>query len=99
MKEYVSDNFHVTTSGFFLYPPLLCLLLVVEAECVMFAVDYLYSRNEQGKAFLDRAPLSLADREEPHGNAERLLGFVAEPEPAGRARRLATTRTPPGEGG
>jgi uncharacterized protein len=75
VKEYFSDNFHVTTSGFFSYPPLLCLLLVVGAERVMFAVDYLYSRNEQGKAFLDRAPLSLADREEPHGNAERLLGL------------------------
>jgi len=74
MKEYFTANFHVTTSGFFSYPPLLCLLLVVGSDRVMFAVDYPYSSNQEGRRFLDGAPLSTADREKiAHANAERLL--------------------------
>jgi predicted TIM-barrel fold metal-dependent hydrolase len=76
VKEYFTENFHVTTSGFFSCPPLICLLLVVGADRVLFAVDYPYSSNEEGRAFLDGAPVSQADREKiGHANAERLLGL------------------------
>jgi len=76
VKAYFTENFHVTTSGFFSNAPLLCLLLVVGADRVMFAVDYPYSSNEEGRAFLDGAPLSPEDREKiAHLNAERLLGL------------------------
>ena len=76
VKEYFTENFHVTTSGFFSYPPLICLLLVIGADRVLFAVDYPYSSNKEGRAFLEGAPVSPADREKiAHTNAERLLGI------------------------
>ncbi|MGA2321354.1 MAG: amidohydrolase family protein [Solirubrobacteraceae bacterium] len=74
LEDYMAENFHVTTSGMFTYPPLLCLLLVLGAERVMFSVDYPYPSNEEGRAFLLGAPISAADKEKiAHGNAKRLL--------------------------
>lgn len=74
LEIYVAENFHVTTSGMFTYPPLLCLLLVLGADRVMFSVDYPYSSNEQGRDFLLDAPISTTDKEKiAHTNAERLL--------------------------
>lgn len=76
LEQYVTDHLHFTTSGLFTYPPLLCLLLVVGADKVMFAVDYPYSDNELGRDFLLGAPISPEDKEKiAHGNAERLLGL------------------------
>jgi predicted TIM-barrel fold metal-dependent hydrolase len=73
--EYFRENFYITTSGYFTDPPLLCALMVLGADRILFSVDYPFSSNEQGRAFLDRAPVSEADREKiAHGNAERLLG-------------------------
>jgi len=70
------EHFYVTTSGMFTYPPLLCLLLVVGADRVIFSVDYPYSAAKEGRAFIDAAPMSPADRDKiAHGNAERLLGM------------------------
>ena len=74
LEDYLAENFHVTTSGMFTYPPLLCLLLVLGADRVMFSVDYPYSSNEEGRDFLLAAPISAADKEKiAYGNAERLL--------------------------
>jgi predicted TIM-barrel fold metal-dependent hydrolase len=76
VKDYFTQNFYVTTSGFFAYPPLLCLLLTVGADRVLFAVDYPYSSNREGRAFLEGAPISAADLGKiAHANAERLLGL------------------------
>jgi len=72
--EYFQENFYITTSGYFTDPPLLCALMVLGADRIMFSVDYPFSDNAAGRAFLDRAPISAADRERiAHGNAERLL--------------------------
>jgi len=74
LERYLAEHFYFTTSGFFTYPPLLCLLLTVGADRVMFSVDYPYSSNEEGRAFLEAAPISAADRKKlAHLNAERLL--------------------------
>ena len=76
LEQYLACNFHITTSGMFTCPPLLCLLETLGAERVMFSVDYPYSDNREGADFLARAPISEADRERiAHGNAERLLGL------------------------
>lgn len=76
VRDYFTQNFYVTTSGMFTNAPLICLMSVVGADRVMFAVDYPYSANEEGRAFIDAAPLSDADREKiTHLNAERLLGL------------------------
>ncbi len=74
VPDYFLQNFHITTSGFFTNPPLLLALQVMGADRIIFAVDYPYSRNEQGRAFLDNASISPADKEKiSHLNAERLL--------------------------
>ncbi|HKF75070.1 MAG TPA: amidohydrolase family protein [Candidatus Dormibacteraeota bacterium] len=74
VAEYIRENVHMTTSGFFSVPPLLNALLEVGADRVLFAVDYPFSSSAAGAAFLDAMPVSAADREKiAHGNAERLL--------------------------
>ena len=74
LPEYFRENLHLSTSGFFSVPPFLNALLEVGADRMMFAVDYPFSTNERGRAFLDAMPVSPADKEKiAHGNAERLL--------------------------
>lgn len=74
VPEYFLHNFTITTSGFFTDPPLLLALQTVGADRIIFAVDYPYSSNEQGRAFLDHAAISPADKEKiSHLNAERIL--------------------------
>ncbi|HEX9412720.1 MAG TPA: amidohydrolase family protein [Ktedonobacterales bacterium] len=74
VPDYFLRNFHITTSGFFTDPPLLLAMQVMGADRIMFSVDYPFSTNEQGRAFLDHASLSPADKEKiSHLNAERLL--------------------------
>ncbi len=76
VAEYFLEHFYVTTSGMFAYQPLLCLLLVVGADRALFSVDYPYSTNEEGRGFIEGAPISPADREKiAHLNAEHLLGL------------------------
>jgi predicted TIM-barrel fold metal-dependent hydrolase len=82
VEEYFHQHFHVTTSGFFTLPPMLCLLLEVGADRIIFSVDYPFSANEDGKAFLDQLPVSPADKEKiAHGNVDRLLSLDARPTP------------------
>ena len=74
--DYFRDHFYVTTSGYFTDAPLLCTLMVLGADRILFSVDYPFSSNGRGRAFLDGTPISEADREKiAHGNAERLLGL------------------------
>ena len=82
VAEYFQTNIWITTSGVFTHPPLQCALSVIGADRILFAVDYPYSANvehpervnEEGRRFLDTAPISPADRAKiAHRNAERLL--------------------------
>jgi uncharacterized protein len=79
VAEYFKSNIHLTTSGYFTLPPLQCALEVVGMERMMFSVDYPFSPNTRGRAFLDQAAgvLTTEDLEKlAHGNAERLLGLA-----------------------
>jgi uncharacterized protein len=72
--ETVQRHLHVTTSGYFTNPPLLCALMVLGADRLLFSVDHPYSDSAPATAFLRDAPVSPADREKiAHTNAERLL--------------------------
>ena len=76
-SEYVLANVHITTSGLFSVPPLMCALMVFGIERVMFSIDWPYAPNEDGRRLLETAPLSPADLARlAHGNAERLLGLA-----------------------
>ena len=75
-SEDILSHVHVTTSGLFTLPPLLCTLMVFGAERLMFSVDWPYAPNEPGRRLLESAPVSPGDLERiAHGNAERLLGL------------------------
>jgi predicted TIM-barrel fold metal-dependent hydrolase len=77
VSQVFQENFWVTTSAYFTFPPLLCALLVFGADRLIFSVDYPYADNVSGRRFLDSAPISSADREKiAHGNAEALLGLA-----------------------
>ncbi len=77
VAEYFHEHFHITTSGYFTAPPLLCALQVVGADRILYSVDYPFSPTEAGRRFLESLPLSPADtRKIAHQNAERLLKML-----------------------
>ncbi len=73
-SSYLRDNFYITTSGMFYQPALLCALMAMSADKILFAVDYPFSTNEQAVDFMDHTQLNEVDREKIyHLNAEKLL--------------------------
>ncbi len=76
ITDYFLTNIFITTSGYFTFPPLLCALMVLGADRIIFSVDYPFSDNQEARAFFDAIPLSLVDKEKiAHGNVEALLGI------------------------
>jgi uncharacterized protein len=76
VPEYFLRHFHLTTSGFFTNPPLWLAMQIMGTDRLLFSVDYPFSTNEQGQAFLNHASLSPEDKAKiSHLNAERLLGL------------------------
>ncbi len=75
ISAYLRENVHYTFSGFNFLPTFLDLVLEVGVDRIMFSTDHPYQPMAEGRAFLDRLPVSDADRERiAHGNAERLFG-------------------------
>lgn len=76
VSAYLRENVHYTFGGFNWTPAFLDLLLQVGADRIMFSADYPYASMDEARGFLDRLPVSPADKERiAHGNAERLLGL------------------------
>ena len=78
VADYFQSNIHCTTSGYFTLPPLRCALEVVGIDRLLFSVDYPYSPNTRGRAFLDSLPEILGTDDSAkltHRNAEHLLGL------------------------
>jgi uncharacterized protein len=76
MSSYLRENVHYTFSGFNFTPTFLDLLLQVGVDRIMFSADHPYASMVEARAFLDRLPVSVADKERiAHGNAERLFGL------------------------
>jgi len=73
-SEYLRHNLYITTSGVCSAPPLLCALLALGPEHILFGTDYPFEEMATATAFLHTAPVSEADRAKiAHLNAERLL--------------------------
>ncbi|HZZ60484.1 MAG TPA: amidohydrolase family protein [Roseiarcus sp.] len=74
VSAYLRENVHYTFSGFNFLPTFLDLMLEVGVDRIMFSTDHPYQAMAEGRAFLDRLPVSPADRKRiAHGNAERLF--------------------------
>jgi uncharacterized protein len=74
ISAYLRENFHYTFSGFNFAPAFLTLLLEMGVDRIMFSSDHPYASMAAARSFLDRLPVSPADREKiAHGNAETLL--------------------------
>ena len=73
---YLRENVHYTFSGFNYLPPFLNLLMEVGVDRIMFSADYPYASMAEARTFLERIPVSPAERERvAHRNAETLLGI------------------------
>ena len=78
VSQTIVDQVWVSTSGMFTVPPFMVLLETFGADRIVFAVDYPFLGNDGAHEFLDRLPVSPADRERiAYGNADKLLGLSA----------------------
>lgn len=76
VQDYFTDNFYVTTSGFFDHAPFAAAQIALGTDRILFSVDYPYSSNTEAREFFDHLPLSTPDKHKiAHGNSERLLGI------------------------
>lgn len=72
--EYIRDNLVVTTSGNWYEPALVCTILALGVDNIMFAADWPYEPNKTAMDFLNKVSISDIDREKiAHLNAERIL--------------------------
>jgi predicted TIM-barrel fold metal-dependent hydrolase len=75
--EYFRRNFAITTSGVESHDVLTYVVKVLGIENVMWAIDYPYQPTPPAVAFMDSAPLSVADKAKVyHKNAERIFHIV-----------------------
>jgi len=73
-REVFSSHFHITTSGNFSNPALLCCVMEMGVDRIMFSVDYPFVENRPGVEWMDTVPLSNEDREKIlNGNVKKLL--------------------------
>jgi predicted TIM-barrel fold metal-dependent hydrolase len=82
-REVWKENIWITTSGMFALPPLVCLLQTTDISHVLYSVDYPFSSNEKGLAFMEEVQKSGVLSEEDfekfaYRNAEELLGLKAK---------------------
>lgn len=75
--ECLRENLTVTTSGNFSTPSLLCTVQILGIDNVLFSVDWPYESNRVAVEFLNRLPISAADKEKiAYRNAARALGIA-----------------------
>jgi predicted TIM-barrel fold metal-dependent hydrolase len=72
--DYIRDNLIVTTSGNWYEPALVCTLLAMGADNIIFAIDWPYEANSTGMEFFNKLSINDIDKAKiAHGNAEQLL--------------------------
>jgi predicted TIM-barrel fold metal-dependent hydrolase len=74
-RDIFTSNFWITTSGFFSTPALLCCMMELGIDRILFAVDWPFvAASGPGVAWMDGAPLSAEDKVKILcGNAKKLL--------------------------
>jgi predicted TIM-barrel fold metal-dependent hydrolase len=77
VSQTILDQVWITTSGFFSMTPFTAAMMKFGADRILFSVDYPFSKNADGRNFLDALPVSESDREKiAHGNADKLLNLT-----------------------
>jgi predicted TIM-barrel fold metal-dependent hydrolase len=75
-REVFCGNFYVTTSGNFSNPALLCCIMEMGVDRILFAVDWPFVANAPATQWLAAAPLCEEDKAKIFGgNAKRLLSM------------------------
>jgi 2,3-dihydroxybenzoate decarboxylase len=73
-RDTFREHFWITTSGNFSTPALLCSVMEMGADRILFSVDYPFVMNPPGMKWMQDIPLGPEDREKIYGgNARRLL--------------------------
>jgi 5-carboxyvanillate decarboxylase len=73
-SEYFKRNFMITTSGMNWNPVLKFCIDAIGADNIMWAIDYPYQGSKEATDFMNRAPISDADKKKIfHKNAERIF--------------------------
>ena len=102
-RDIFCEHFWITTSGFFSDPALLCCVMEMGIDRILFSVDYPFAENPPGTKWLETLPLSGEDREKLlNGNARRLLKLQqpapaatpADPDPHEFVRKRSVTAFP-----
>jgi 2,3-dihydroxybenzoate decarboxylase len=73
-RDTFRSHFWITTSGNFSTPALLCCVMEMGVDRILFSVDYPFVPNPPGVKWMDTVPLGPEDRAKIlHGNAVKLL--------------------------
>ncbi|MGA7262582.1 MAG: amidohydrolase family protein [Stellaceae bacterium] len=73
-RDTFCEHFYITTSGFFSDPALLCCMMEMGIDRILFSVDYPFVDNPPGAKWTETLPLCSEDKEKLlNGNAKRLL--------------------------
>ena len=73
-RDTFCEHFHVTASGFFSDPALLCCVMEMGIDRILFSVDYPFVDNPPATKWTETPPLCAEDKEKLlSGNAKRLL--------------------------
>ena len=73
-RDIFCNNFYVTTSGNFSNPALLCCVMEMGIDRILFAVDWPFVPNPPGTKWMESVPLCDEDKAKIRsGNAKRLL--------------------------
>jgi 2,3-dihydroxybenzoate decarboxylase len=73
-RKLFSEHFYVTTSGNFSSPALLCAVMELGVDRILFSVDWPFVSNAAGTAWMDNVPLCHEDKVKIlGGNAKQLL--------------------------
>jgi 2,3-dihydroxybenzoate decarboxylase len=73
-RDTFCEHFWITTSGFFSDPALICCMMEMGIDRILFSVDYPFMDNPPGAEWIKTLPLSAEDTQKLlNGNARRLL--------------------------